>query len=90
MPSARDRLEVIRIGLQGWACFSGANGDDPKFSAFFTDEADAIDHARELFDGQAVRAIVTEHGIIAENDFEIASHEQLRMTIAQVAESEWP
>lgn len=82
--------------LDGWAVFTGIEGEDPTFRAFFVDEDTARKCAvlrdpdlseEELFFEPCVSvAVVTERGIVASNDYEIDTHEKLR---AKLAESWW-
>ncbi|HWA29057.1 MAG TPA: hypothetical protein VG734_25630 [Lacunisphaera sp.] len=84
------------VPLDGWAIFTGCEGEDPTFQAFFVDEDTArkcsvmvdpdLPEDALFFDPCVVVAIATEHGIIAANDSELDTHEKLR---AKIAESWW-
>ncbi len=82
-------LEIVPIGLIGWAVFTGTDGESPNFYAFYAREDDARHaievrsdepgeegHAR-LFDATYVLAILTKRGVIASNS-DHKSHIELR------------
>lgn len=84
-------LETVEP-CDGFAIFTGKDGEDPSFAAFFLhrEDADAAlaskdesdDGAARYFDACITEAVLTEGGIIAANDFEIKDHTQLRERIA--------
>jgi hypothetical protein len=74
----------------GWAVFAGCEGEDPRLVAFVIREDLARElmslrhpeghpEAGEplVYDGMAVPAKVTEHGIVASNDMNINDHDAL-------------
>lgn len=89
-------LEVER-GRNGWALYSGSGGDSPDFRGFFTHKADAEALANlrdehgdpQCFDPCVVLAVLTEHGVVAANDFEIETHAQLEEAIRKVPADAW-
>jgi hypothetical protein len=89
------RLELIEHDgndALGYAVFSGCDGEVPSFVAFFTNEETAealcaMAHPEEpehklVFDSAIVPAVLTPHGIVASNDFEVDDHAKLRALIA--------
>lgn len=88
------------VDIEGWAVFAGAEGETPRFVAFFVYEADAEtfiefpdseDPERtRVFEPAIVRAILTQDlGLVAENDTDLKTHEDLRRRIEKyrIAES---
>jgi hypothetical protein len=83
-------LEQVAPGREGWALYTGSEGDAPWFLGFFVrrSDAEALLVARDadggllLCDPVIVPALLTEHGVVAANDFEIETHEQLRERLA--------
>lgn len=89
-----DRIELGRKGMElaeglnGYAVFTGCEGDDPQFLGFFFDEAEAErllkmkdpDDSEVSFycDPYVVPAILTPYGIVAAVSYEIETHDQLR------------
>jgi hypothetical protein len=91
-----DGLETVELDsddADGWAVFTGCEGDSPNFCAFFADKEDAEafialpdpeePECKRLCDPDIVVAVLTEQGVIAANDFTINTHEQLRARIAE-------
>lgn len=83
--------------LRGWALYTGCEGDSPSFYGFFSrkEDADALAVMRDVngdplcFDPCVVPAVLTEHGLVAANDFEIETHAQLEKAIRQVPPEAW-
>jgi hypothetical protein len=75
-------LELVEASTEGWAVFSHINGECPEFVAFVTDEKRARRMAKRTFDGTWELAVLTPHGIVSANDYEIATHAELRARIA--------
>jgi len=76
----------------GWAVFTGCEGETPDFVAFFVDEKAANAFAKSLnedpeFGNQDaftfLAVLTSDMGIVAENDFELQTHEQLRERIQE-------
>jgi len=81
--------------VDGWSVFSEAEGDDPKFVAFFVlkEQAEAfltLRHQEDtetplVFEPAVELAVATEdYGIVTANDYTIDNHKQLRDRIARV------
>lgn len=78
-------LEPVTTG-DGWAVFTGCEGDSPQFIAFFIWEADAKELAMHLADdvsdvGCELAIITDDMGIVAANDGDIKTHHDLRQRI---------
>lgn len=88
-------FECAAPDVDGWAVFSGSEGEDPKFEGFFLTQEDAqavaeaphpdLDQGDCLFfDSSWSRAVLTaDFGIVAANDYTIDTHEKLRARIAE-------
>lgn len=83
-------LCTVGAGLYGWAVFTGCEGEDPRFAAFFmgVETAEAAiamvdgDGCKRFSDAQIVPAVVLEGcGVVASDDMEIDTHEKLRRAI---------
>lgn len=92
---ARDRIvEHHAIGEEVHAVFSGCEGEDPGLQALFFDRGDAYDYVRAkhpdpeeegralCFDGAVVPALLVDEGLLAGNDFNIVTHDDLEQAIA--------
>jgi hypothetical protein len=77
------------VAIEGWAVYSGCEGDASTFRGFFIREEDAEafsiandpDEEEEFplcVDPAAVVALLTDDGIYTANDYEIETHQQLR------------
>lgn len=85
-------VEVVLVGLRGWAIFTGSEGDDPSFCGFFADRDDAEaaialldpdDAACPRFcDPVVVEAVLTEHGLVCSNDYE-CSHADIEKRVRE-------
>ncbi|HEX4334653.1 MAG TPA: hypothetical protein VH062_02000 [Polyangiaceae bacterium] len=83
-------LEAV-TDVDGWAVFSGCDGEDPRFVSFHVDESDACECVRRMKsdpersdDVAAELAVLTsDMGVVSANDFELQTHEQLRARIEQ-------
>lgn len=72
--------------VDGWAVFTGAEGETPRFVAFFTDEEDATEYAkkRAAEDSTPELAVLTaDYGIVAAPDTDLGEHAHLRARIDQ-------
>jgi hypothetical protein len=87
------RVEIIdadREEAEGWALFCLCEGDCPEFVGFFAAEEAAITHGdsrdenneRRYTDPGVVPALLTPHGIVCSNDFNIDDHSKLRALLA--------
>jgi hypothetical protein len=82
------------IGQPGWSIYTGSDGDDPWFLGFFIrkSDAEALLRLRDPEDGVTplycdpviVPSLLTEHGVVTANDYQIKTHEQLRERLATV------
>lgn len=82
----------------GYAVFTGINGETENFCAFFVHEKDAEafvaapdpeePESKAAFDPCIVIAVLTPRGIVASNDFGIETHDQLRTVFARFLEDE--
>lgn len=88
---------VIEKDRDGYAVFTGCAGDCPEFCAFFADrslaEAFALSRDPEdpecalVCDSQVVVATLNEHGVVAANDTDIETHQQLRDRFREASEA---
>jgi hypothetical protein len=86
-------LEVIDTDTDGFAVFTGCDGDSPHFLGFFVRREDAetlialrdpSDDSCPLYcDADIVIAVLTEHGVVAANDIDLKTHADLRRRIAE-------
>ena len=84
------------VGARGWAVFSGCEGECPRLVGFFprkedaelfTNAPDPDDEDGEVYplDGNnsIELSVLTPHGIVTANDYEIATHEELEKRITE-------